>query len=444
MFEPRDPQRGVRMYVCGPTVYDYAHLGNARAMVVFDVLFRILRSLYDEVTFVRNITDVDDKIYAASCREGVSCAEIAQKFEKEFLQDMHALSVLDPTESPHATKHIPEIIQMIQQLLANGSAYVADGHVLFSVDSFLGYGQLARKTMSELMAGARVDVASYKRKPYDFVLWKPSEGSWPGWESPWGWGRPGWHIECSAMCAAYFGNSFDIHGGGIDLIFPHHENERAQSVCAHGIPETARFWIHNGHLMVNGTKMSKSLGNFLTVRDLLQTTHPEVIRYALLSAHYRQPLDWTPELVAMSKQIVTKWYRVFQQSEVSFWEEIHENPTEEMGVLVNDFEAALMDDMNTPLALQKLNAMVQLSARTGRDVAAVARCGHLVGLLLHNPEDFFVRPVEDEEAIAALVEERRQAKEAKDYKKADAIRDELRQRGIGLEDSPQGTTWYRI
>lgn len=447
IFEPAKPHQGVQMYVCGPTVYDFAHLGNARAMVVFDVLHRLLRRRYGKVTFVRNITDIDDKIYAASREQQTTCSEIAHRFEQAFLEDMQALSILPPTYSPHATEFIPQIIQMIATLLEKGAAYESGGHVLFSVDAFPGYGQLARKTRNELVAGARVDVADYKHHPEDFVLWKPSEGDWPGWESPWGRGRPGWHIECSAMSSHYFGSSFDIHGGGIDLIFPHHENERAQSACAHGTQEMARFWLHNGHLMVQGKKMSKSLGNFLTVRSLLQQTHPEVIRYALLSAHYRQPLDWTNELIPMAQQMVFKWYRALAEMPEPFWEEDfterEATPSEDMAPLITSFEEALLDDMNTPLALQKLNKMVQHCAKTKEDLVPLVRCGRLLGLLTQEPKTLLpagTAPI-DKAKVEALIKKRQQAKAKKDFQQADAIRDELARQGIILEDSPQGTTW---
>lgn len=445
VFVPADNNRGVQMYVCGPTVYDFAHLGNARAIVVFDVLFRVLQKRFGKVTYVRNITDVDDKIYAASCAQNCSVADIARRFEDEFLADMRALSVLDPTHAPHATEFIPQIIAMIDTLIHKGAAYEAEGHVLFSVSHFPTYGALSRKSQAELLAGARVDVATYKRHPSDFVLWKPSEGNWPGWNSPWGFGRPGWHIECSAMSSHYFGSTFDIHGGGIDLIFPHHENERAQSCCAYETPEIARFWLHNGHLTVQGKKMSKSLGNFQTVRELRESYHPEILRYALMTAHYRQPLDWTADLLAMSRQVLNRWYRALAHTQIPFWEpDIEIEATlvsPSMRDLVDEFDAALDDDLNTPLALQKLNKMIQ--EMQGQDVRMVARCGHELGLFYQSAETWFHSSKEDVEDIEQKIQERQVAKTARDFQRADAIRKELQQRGIFLEDSPQGTTWRR-
>ena len=309
VFEPLDP-KAVRMYVCGPTVYDFAHIGNARPVIVFDVLFRLLRHVYgaNRVTYVRNITDVDDKINARAAEEGVSIRELTGRTAAQFHADVAALGALPPTIEPRATEHIPEMIAMIQQLIERGHAYAAEGHVLFNVPSDPHYGELARRSTDEMRAGARVEIAPYKRDPMDFVLWKPSVGSEPGWDSPWGYGRPGWHLECSAMSEKHLGKVFDIHGGGIDLLFPHHENEVAQSTCAHGTEIMANVWMHNGHLQVEGQKMSKSLGNFVTIHDLLQTRnfgnqpwHGKVIRFAMLGAHYRQPMDWTVDRLAQAR-----------------------------------------------------------------------------------------------------------------------------------------------
>jgi cysteinyl-tRNA synthetase len=348
VFEPFDP-KAVRMYVCGPTVYDFAHIGNARPVIVFDVLFRLLRHFYgaEHVTYVRNITDVDDKINARAAEEGVSIRELTERTAAQFHADVAALGALPPTVEPRATEHIPEMIAMIQRLIERGHAYAAEGHVLFNVPSDPHYGELARRLTDEMRAGARVEIAPYKRDPMDFVLWKPSTGSEPGWESPWGYGRPGWHLECSAMSEKHLGDVFDIHGGGIDLLFPHHENEVAQSTCAHGTEIMANFWMHNGHLQVEGQKMSKSLGNFVTIHDLLRTMKfggriwdGETIRLAMLKTHYTQPIDWTVSLLEEAsrnlEKIMAARYRYV--------------PT----AVSNAFMDALCDDLNTKLAIDVL------------------------------------------------------------------------------------------
>lgn len=434
------------MYVCGPTVYDYAHLGNARAMVAFDVLFRLLKHRYARVTYVRNITDIDDKICAASRSQNCDFSEIAQKFEAAFLQDMDTLHVARPTHTPHATSHISHIIDMVSALIAKGAAYVADGHVLFSVSQFAHYGALSRRNQAQLLSGARVEVAPYKREPGDFVLWKPSDEKTPGWASPWGRGRPGWHIECSAMSAHYFGPTFDIHGGGIDLIFPHHENERVQSCAALATNETARFWVHNGHLLVEGQKMSKSLGNFRTVRDTLKSHHPEAIRFALMTTHYRQPFDWTAAGVQAAKQTLNRWYRALDitvptaLTKEQFFAPENAAARQE----AEPFFTALSDDLNTPLALQALGELAQAATTNQAARQAALYCAGLLGLLRSSSQQWFQYGIPLSEAeIASRIAARQAARQARDFAQSDKIRDELATKGIELEDSPSGTTWRR-
>ncbi len=349
-FEPLDPNY-VRMYVCGPTVYDFAHIGNARPVVVFDVLFRLLKNLYKRVVYVRNITDVDDKINTAAKENKENIRQLTDRTTEAYHDDMNALNALPPTREPRATEHIPQMIHMIEELIKKDFAYPETGHVLFETGKYKNYGALARRSLDEMIAGARIEVALYKRNPGDFVLWKPSHEDEPGWDSPWGRGRPGWHIECSAMSAAYLGEEFDIHGGGIDLVFPHHENEVAQSCAAHGTERMAKYWLHNGHLMVDGSKMSKSLGNFLTVRDLLSEHQGETIRYALLASHYRQPLDFTKDQLMQAKQSLDKFYRALGDAGNFSVDLPHVEPD-------SSVMEALLDDMNTPLALTHLQNLV--------------------------------------------------------------------------------------
>jgi len=350
IFEPIDP-KAVRMYVCGPTVYDFAHIGNARPVIVFDVLFRLLRHLYgaDHVAYARNITDVDDKINARAAEEGIPIRELTARTAAQFHADVAALGCLPPTIEPRATEHIKEMISLVERLIARGHAYTAEGHVLFDVASDPDYGSLARRSLDEMRAGARVEVAPYKRDPMDFVLWKPSSGSEPGWESPWGFGRPGWHLECSAMAEKHLGQVFDIHGGGIDLVFPHHENEVAQSTCAHGTKIMANIWMHNGHLQVEGQKMSKSLGNFITIRDLLNNWRGygwpgEALRFNMLRTHYRQPLDWTFDSLDEAHKILWDWYAPLESAA----------PAREVPPAVLD---ALSDDLNTPAMIAELHKL---------------------------------------------------------------------------------------
>lgn len=420
-FIPLNKER-ITMYVCGPTVYGRAHIGNARPAVLFDTLARLIRHEYGEksLVYARNVTDVDDKIIASAEAEGVDPAVITDRYERHYLEDMRALGVRDPDIAPHATREIGQMIGLISRLIEHGNAYEAQGHVLFSVPSDPDYGILSKRDRDAMIAGARVEVAPYKRDPADFVLWKPSAEGVIGWDSPWGRGRPGWHIECSAMIHAHLGETIDIHGGGLDLIFPHHENEIAQSRCAnHGLP-LARFWVHNGFVDMGAEKMSKSLGNIVTPADLLAAGHRgETLRLALLSAHYRQPLPWTETLVAQAKATLDRLYRAAGEGEGG---EVDE------GVL-----DALRDDLNTPLALSRLSAL------EGDRLKASAR---LLGLLESSAADWFQGDV-DASSIERRIAERAEAKKNRDFAKADQIRDELKAEGIILEDGPAGTTWRR-
>lgn len=439
-FVPLDPQR-VTMYLCGPTVYNYVHIGNARGPVVFDVLVRLLRKTYPKVVFARNITDVDDKINAAAALQQVPIQVITDRFAQAYRQDMAALGVMPPDIEPCATDHIQTIIEMIGQLLANGHAYAAEGHVLFDVPSYKDYGRLSGRDTEEMIAGARVEVAPYKRHPTDFVLWKPSSDDLPGWDSPWGRGRPGWHIECSAMTAAHLGETIDIHAGGVDLQFPHHENEIAQSSCAHGGKLFARWWLHNGLLSFEGRKMSKSLGNVLLVHELVQRYPPEALRLMLLRGHYRQPLDWSEHAITQAIQTLDGWYRVLRDGP--------RLPDGQEQPIAAAVEAALADDLNTPLALAELSALADL-ARTEASVEATATLrgsAALLGLLQQDPEDWFKQgqaDAVDETRIEALLTERREARANRDFARADAIRDELTTMGIAIEDGAQQTRWSVI
>jgi cysteinyl-tRNA synthetase len=447
-FVPLDPER-VRLYVCGPTVYDYAHIGNARPAVVFDVLFRLLRQRYgdDHVVYARNITDVDDKIIAASKETGEPIERVTARTAAAYQEDMAALGVLPPTVEPRATQHIGEMIVLIERLIAKGHAYAADGQVLFHVPSMADYGQLSRLDRDELVAGARVDVATYKRDPADFTLWKPSTPEQPGWDSPWGRGRPGWHIECSAMSWKHLGEVFDIHGGGLDLVFPHHENEIAQSRCAHGTAAMAQLWMHNGYVVAGGEKMSKSLGNFLTVRQLLQEGHRgEAIRLALLSAHYRQPLDITREKLAEAKTQLDRFYGALRAIESTSpnWGKMESGDIPEGRYVVLD---ALRHDLNTPHALYHLHVMANsiYHENRSRERALLAQSmreqARLLGLLEQDPEAWFQGG--GDARIERLVAERWAARQARNFKEADRIREALAAQGIELEDGPGGTRWRR-
>ena len=432
-FEPVDPQH-VRMYVCGMTVYDLPHIGNARPMVVFDVLARLLRRLYPRLTYVRNITDVDDKINARAKESDEPIAAITARTTADFHADMAALGVLPPDEEPRATGHIGEMITMIERLIASGHAYAADGHVLFSVPSYPAYGRLSGRSPEELLAGARVDVAPYKRDSGDFVLWKPSTPDLPGWESPWGRGRPGWHIECSAMSWRYLGETFDIHGGGTDLIFPHHENELAQSLCAFPGSRFARYWVHNGMLLVNGEKMSKSLGNFVFLRDVLAKVPGEAVRLLLLRTHYRSTPDFSDVAVAEARRELDRFYRALERY-----------PDVSGAEVPGPVMEALCDDLNTPLALSAMHGLADRALAGDFEAARGLRAaGDVLGLLQADPGVWFHGGGGDAAAIEAAIAERLAARKARDFARADAIREELAAKGIVLEDGPGGTTWRRV
>jgi cysteinyl-tRNA synthetase len=418
----------VRLYFCGPTVYDRAHIGNARSEVSADVLVRLLRHLFPRVTYVRNITDVEDKINARAAEQGISIAALTAKTLADFRADMGQLGVLPPDVEPRATGHIPEMIMIIERLIASGHAYAAEGHVLFAVASDPGYGKLSGRSADELLAGARVDVAPYKRDPGDFVLWKPSAPELPGWDSPWGRGRPGWHIECSAMAWRYLGESFDIHGGGSDLLFPHHENERAQSCCAFPEGSFAKIWIHAGMLRVEGQKMSKSLGNVLTLHDVLATAPAEAIRMLLLRAQYSAPLDFTNAALDETRRELDRFYRAIggPQPTVAPPESVVE---------------ALCDDLNTPRAFAALHALADSAlAGDAKAAAGLKAGGALLGLLQADPAAWFKQGV-DSAMVEAAIAERLAARAARNFARADEIRAQLAAQGVVLEDGPAGTTW---
>jgi len=444
VFEPLDPTR-VTLYACGPTVYNYAHIGNARPAVIFDLLYRLLSSRYPEVIYARNITDVDDKINAAAAESNVAIDVISGRYADAYHSDMAALGVGLPTIEPRATEHIPQMINMIERLIDGGHAYEAEGHVLFSVESFKDYGSLSGRDLSDMLAGARVEVADFKHHPGDFVLWKPSVEPQPGWDSPWGWGRPGWHLECSVMSEQHLGETIDIHGGGQDLVFPHHENEIAQSVCAHGGKTFARYWMHNGFVTFNKRKMSKSLGNTVVVHELLKHTQGEVLRYQLLSAHYRQPLDWSDEALARVKRTLDRVYGVLRDAATKFGP-LHatESPSEQ-------FMSALLDDLNTPEALAELNSEARRlanadSAETAQKSAGLLlAAGALIGLFQQDPQTWLAGDTEglDDALIDQLILERNTARSDRNFARADEIRDQLQEMGITLEDVADGTRWRR-
>jgi cysteinyl-tRNA synthetase len=459
-FRPLDPA-DVRMYVCGPTVYDFAHIGNARPLIVFDVLYRLLRHLYGEshVKYVRNITDVDDKINARAAERGITIRELTEETNRVFQEDVKALGCLPPDVQPRATEHIAQMIAIIEKLIASGHAYAADGHVLFDVPSMKDYGRLSRRSLDEMLAGARVDVAPYKRGDMDFVLWKPSKESEPGWDSPWGRGRPGWHIECSAMSWAHLGETFDIHGGGIDLVFPHHENEIAQSCCAFDQPAMANYWMHNGFLQVEGEKMSKSLGNFVTIHELLHTEKfggrkwpGEVLRLAMLRTHYRQPIDWTVKALEEALQLLNAWYGKFFELGLSL--EVTHAPA----ATVID---ALCDDLNTAQLIAEMHSLakskqyeqllgsLQFLGFSGKGGAINTVFGHASILLegasisaggVSTSPDFPISKEEIQRAIAA----RLAARAAKNWAESDRIRDELAAMGVALKDNKDGTTTWEF
>lgn len=442
-FIPIDADN-VRMYVCGPTVYDKAHLGNAKTPVVYDVLYRLLCYVYgkEHVTYVSNITDVDDKILNKHKETGKSIREITEQTYNWYIDDMAKLNVLSPNYRPRATEYIPEMIKLVELLLKNGHAYIADKQVLFDVDSMPNYGFLSGRSMKEMVAGARVEIADYKKNPADFILWKPSDADQPGWNSPWGYGRPGWHLECSAMSSKLLGNDFDIHGGGSDLIFPHHENECAQSCCAYPGTHFAHYWVHTGMLMINGVKMSKSLGNFYTVDEILAKYPAEALRLLFLTTHYHQPFNFTFEGLEQAKNILDKFYNALLKNA-----DIPAEKTEPSEKLI----AALCDDLNTPLALSYLHETLgnlnkaETKEERIKYKSELLANAYMLGLLYNDAESWFKGTTDAEDTeIEALIAKRAEAKKNKDWATADAIRNELKERGIVLEDSPTGTTWKKL
>ncbi len=448
-LETLHPDR-VGMYVCGPTVYNLAHIGNARPAVIFDVLARLLRLFYSDVTYVRNITDVDDKINAASVETGEKIGVITERFTTAYHQDMAALNIAQPDAEPRVTDHIEQIVNMIESLVEREHAYLAEGHVLFDIKSFPEYGELSGRSTDDMIAGARVEIAPYKRDPMDFVLWKPSTPELPGWESPWGRGRPGWHIECSAMSESHLGETIDIHGGGRDLIFPHHENEIAQSICAHGGSPYCRMWVHNGFVTVEGQKMSKSLGNVLLVRDLLDEAPAEAIRLALLSTHYRAALDWTTVRLDEAKRTLVKWYRALELCST--------DSLSDEAVPDSEVVCALCDDLNTSVVFARIHQLVGDLGQSSDPVEqaklkhTIVASADVLGLLQQDPTTALAaltasslkRNDIDAVWIEQRIEDRRLARLNKDFEQADNIRDELSAGGIRIEDSADGTTWHPL
>ena len=440
-FQPIDPSR-ITMYVCGPTVYNRVHIGNARPVVVFDTLYRVLQSLYPTVVYARNITDIDDKIMATAAQLGEDISTFSERYAQAYFEDMAALNNLEPTITPYATQHIPEMISMTSLLIAKGHAYESDGHVLFAVQSMENYGQLSGRSLDDMLAGARVEVAEYKRYAGDFVLWKPSSDEEPGWDSPWGRGRPGWHLECSVMAEKHLGKTIDIHAGGQDLIFPHHENEIAQSCCAHDGKPMANVWMHNGFINIDGEKMSKSLGNFRMVNDLLEHYPGEVLRFVILSAHYRSEQSFSAELLDSAWRSLDSLYGYLRSSKRAL-------------PIVNKSGVgykALLDDLNTPMAVSELHRLAkQMHTAVGADQASLSSellgLAELMGLLQNDPEEWFTlaRGAGDisKQDIEMLIAKRQQAKDDKDYSGADQIRQSLLDQGVVLEDSRAGTQWRR-
>ena len=436
LFEPIDPSN-VRMYVCGPTVYDFPHVGNARPVIVFDLLFRLLRRIYgiDNVTYVRNITDVDDKIINAARENNEDIKSLTERTIKFFHDDASYIGALEPTFEPKATDHINDMIDIISCLIDKDYAYVAEDNVLFSANKFSKYGQLSGKNLDDMIAGSRVEVESFKRSSSDFVLWKPSKSSEPGWDSPWGKGRPGWHIECSAMSEKLLGKNFDIHGGGQDLIFPHHENEIAQSECANN-EKFANFWLHNGFVNVEGNKMSKSEGNFVTVNQLKQKYQGEVIRLAMISTHYRQPLNWTENNLTECKKTLDKWYQLISENNFSFDNE----------KISSEVINALEDDLNTPKAISILHQLYKdCKSNDKNTVETFLSSANFLGILIHTSSEWLSWGKEklnlDEKQIELLISERMSARDDGNFEKADKIRNNLEQKGILLEDNEGKTTW---
>ncbi|MCB1607586.1 MAG: cysteine--tRNA ligase [Xanthomonadales bacterium] len=437
VFVPGNPER-VTLYVCGPTVYNYAHIGNARPPVVFGLLADLLRRRYPKVIYARNITDIDDRINQSASEQGVPISVISNRFADAYFADMDALGAAQPDVQPRATEHIAQIIRMCQRLIANGHAYAAEGHVLFDVASFADYGKLSGRSTDEMVAGARIEVAPYKRNPGDFVLWKPSSADLPGWDSPWGSGRPGWHIECSAMAETHLGDTIDIHAGGVDLLFPHHENEVAQSTCAHDGEQFARHWLHNGFVTVEGRKMSKSLGNVLLVDQLRREHSAEALRFLLLNAHYRQPMDWSDAALVQARATLDRLYGALRENP----------PVDEVERVPEELEAALCEDINTPQALALLSQYArELKKAEGEQARQLASsrlrsAGKLLGLLQQDPAQWFQGDSRiDEAQIMDLLNQRQAAKQARDFARADAIRQQLTDSGIQIEDTPEGPRW---
>ncbi|AMX04155.1 cysteine--tRNA ligase [Microbulbifer thermotolerans] len=442
VFKPLVEDR-VRMYVCGPTVYNRVHIGNARPAVVFDTLYRLLKKRFADVVYARNITDIDDKIMKAARDKGEDIGTLSQRYAQAYFEDMAALNNLEPDVVPYATQHLPEMIALIEQLVEKGHAYAAEGHVLFAVETMSDYGKLSKRSLDDMLAGARVEVAPYKKYAGDFVLWKPSREDEPGWDSPWGRGRPGWHLECSAMIKKHLGDTIDIHGGGRDLTFPHHENERAQSCCANGV-DFVRYWMHNGYVNIEGEKMSKSLGNFRLVNDLLQQYPGEVLRFALLSAHYRSELNFSSDLLDQAWRSLDSLYGALREAA-----DVKASCEDIEGTA---FMAALEDDLNTPVAIGELHQMARAlnkasDVEKARWKGMLLGAGQQLGILQQDPEGWFKQARGgaeiSEEEIERLIAERAQCKKEKNFARADEIRAELKSKGVVLEDSREGTKWRR-
>ena len=441
-FIPADPNR-VLMYVCGPTVYNYIHIGNARPIVIFDLLYRLLKQHYKEVVYARNITDVDDKIINAASSENVTVDELSQRYINAFHQDIAKLNILTPSAEPRATEYIPEMIKMIEKLLSKGYAYEAEGQVLFEIAKAKNYGCLSHQSMDDIIEGARVEIAPYKKNPSDFVLWKPSQPEQIGWDSPWGRGRPGWHLECSVMIETLLGDTIDIHGGGMDLIFPHHENEIAQSECAHG-KQFVRYWLHNGYITIKGDKMAKSVGNFISLREILENFSGECVRLALMSVHYKKPLDWTADTLEQAGNSLDKWYRLLRSAQL-------------YDVAIdNKVVDALADDLNTPQAIAELHRLAsETSLASGSEynnkASVLKASANFIGLLNEQPDAWFQKQSSakttatqiSEQEVEHLIAKRNEARANKDYATADEIRDHLKEAGIILEDDKSGTQWLR-
>jgi len=431
-FIPKD-KNNVRMYVCGPTVYDDPHIGNARPVVVFDILFKILKNKYPNVTYVRNITDVDDKIIKSSKENNISISELTKKITQSFNEDCIYLNCEQPNHEPKATEHISEMIEMISELIKKGFAYENNKHVYFEVKKFKDYGQLSNKKLDELVAGSRIEVSDNKKNPEDFVLWKPSETDEPSWDSPWGKGRPGWHLECSAMSKKYLGNEFDVHGGGIDLLFPHHENEIAQSRCANDSKAFANYWLHNAFITMSNEKMAKSQGNILKIKDFRNNKSGQVLRMALMSAHYRQPLDWNDKLLEECENTISKWYNVYLNIKTKL-------------KISDEILKPLLDDLNTPGYIANLHKLYEKAAKGSDEdkILFISAC-NFIGLLNETKEDWLKfkknKVSISEKEILQKIQERNKARENKNYEEADKIRNELLDKGVLIEDKDGKTTW---